>query len=426
MDMTNKSARSLKQALAPLLVALSPVIILAAAFVVAQERVLDAAIEGVPLTEFFIASALVVPLLSQAISAAVFGALRLLNSSETAGVSQIVLRYMPRGLVPAAVFALLAGAGLGFSRSWPIFASAALVWTLFIHLVLALSLVVAFAARRYFRLPIAWAAYGAAMIFAPQLWWLPALCALFTQIVLMVLDCHSPKPGAEAILVERAWHLPLPGTWMSMRRAVGGLADAMPIWSMPLMMWVVLGDHFDPGAAMFAVLPAILGMQVFFVMLVDPLWARIKVLTERLVSEPYSLVRNEARGLGGFALRGSAFVILFTGIIGLVATLMWLFVIHTEVPELFVAKVVASGAGAVVAMLGYLYSMFRDRRWVFVSAVAAGTVHIGALTLAVEPQMWLSALSVTFGVLALVYLAVSVRDWRHPEYHLFWARAIAA
>jgi len=416
--------RNLRVLLAHLLLAVSPAVILTISFAIAVVRLSGNVGSGVSLTSFYVAAAVVVPLLSQGISAAVFGALGPLNSNQPGAVSRVVLRFLPCVLIPGVLLSIIAASVLGVMQQWPVLVSAQLALSLFLQLALAALLTIAFASRRYIRLPIAWLVFGLGIALLPRLWWFSSLLAVVTQLAFAFRDIKNRDQ--DGVLAVRAASLPLPAVRDTILRAAGGLSDGVPLWGLPLVLWIIMGGQVDATTTFLAILPAIVGVQVFFVLHVEPLWDSLAQLNVKLSSQPYREASLSARKFGNRALTGVGIILGFIVLLDILGAFALMHLGYSDTHMFAGQMMLASGAAAVVFMLSHLYSMLHNRSWVHGTALVLVAVHLGSLLLGIGVGQWLITVTVAGVLLAAAFLIATWRAWQRPEHRIFWVGALAS
>ena len=261
--------------------ALTPVAILVTAFAIAGERLSLYTVHGVALTAVIVACAVVVPLLSQTLSAPVYAGLEDVDYTDRPLVARTVLHVLPRGAALALPVAAVAGVMLGLHAGWDAAVVATVVVLIALHLVMAMLMVVGFATRSAVGLVAGWIAYGVALATVPQprggsrRWPGPSCCWRWRWSA-----PATPRSGPDAVVADPGHSA---GYGCCRRRAhVGHPAGHVGARRAQFRAFVVFA----------AIIPAMIAYQTFFVTMAGPLWATTSRLQDALV-EP--AVRPRAR-----------------------------------------------------------------------------------------------------------------------------------
>ena len=392
--------------------ALTPVAILVTAFAIAGERLSSYTLHGVALTAVIVACAVVVPLLSQTLSAPVYAGLEDVDYTDRPLVARTVLHVLPRGAALALPVAAVAGVMLGLHAGWDAAVVAAVVVLIALHLVMAMLMVVGFATRSAVGLVAGWIAYGVALATVPQLWWLPPLAG---AVVLLALALVSARRTRDRVQMP---------SWRTLVTRLGtGAADAVPMWVIPPVMWVLAGAQFHAFVVFAAIIPAMIAYQTFFVTMAGPLWATTSRLQDALSNLPYGLARETVvEPAVRRARRTSAAVVVLNVTLVVLSSWLWDAVAGRSID--FALLVAGAGAACCAVALAYQYSILGSRRPMTFLAVALGLVALTAVLLRATPHVFLLAYTVTAALGSVVLLAANRRVWLQPEYRLFWAKAV--
>ena len=144
---TDSPTRRARRLVGQLISSLTPVLMLAAAFALAGDRLAESTIAGVGLSSIIIAVAVVTPLLSQTVSSPIYAAIEGVDLHDRMRVSSAVIRVLPRGAAIALWIAVVVGAALAGFRSWGMTVGAVIVISLFLNLMMAMLMVTSFATR---------------------------------------------------------------------------------------------------------------------------------------------------------------------------------------------------------------------------------------------------------------------------------------
>lgn len=392
-------------------VGLSPAVILTAAFLAVIERLGPLTLEGVPITAVLVACAVFVPLLSYLVSAPVFAAINSAHATEHSVQCAITRRALPV-IAPWAVgFALVLGLMLSGMLGWPLLVRLALVVNLALHLIMAIVMVAGFATRRPFLLVCTWVAYGLALLALPQAaWWLPPTLATAVHLGwLLVLARGVTAPA-------------LPPAKELLRTVPNGFIEGAPIWLLGPALWLLRPDTFQAGVYYPAIVPSLIGYQVFMFAVADPLWHGVSRFQQVLSDTPYAVARAQGRTLTVRVRRaGVLFLIGYPLLIvlGIWAVTAWAF---PTPPASNI--VIASCANSLLFAFAYLCGIVGRRRPIAVASLTLTAVTIVALLLGLSDALYLTVITIVALLLTAVIAGITFTAWRRPEYTLFWRKAM--
>ena len=204
-----------------------------------------------------------------------------------------------------------------------------------------------------------------------------------------------------------------------------GLTDALPIWAIPPTMWLLAPTAFRAFSVFSALLPAMVGYQVFFALMASRLWSNTERLQYALSSLDYATARDtEIARTVRDARRVSIAVVLVDVALAATAIAIWWLVGGDW--NTFPLIVVAASAACCATTLAYQHSIVASRSFAFRAAAAFGTVAIVGVLTQVMPVGFLAVYVLAAIAFVVVLLAANRDDWQQPEYSLFWAKAVDA
>jgi hypothetical protein len=392
-----------------------PMAVLAAAYLVANARIEATQLGGVRLDRLLLSSAVVAPILSQSVSGPLFRSLEGAPGPRDLRVSAaLTLRNLPRALLLALpVLALMTALSAHALRLAPsgAFALAAVLW---VHLLFAAALVPAYAHRKGSMLVLGWATYAAVLAAFPTVWWAPALAGFASQALLLLHLCEV-----------RLDHVPVLGLGSMLHGLLRGVAFSLPLWVLPVAVYLVGDGRLSPVPIFLALTPALVCYQVYFVVIATPVWVRLDRARQLLATEPYDRARAELQEIERSVRRG---LLRVTGLLVLLLEATATLAFGTDYTGAVLFLGVMLGAAAAVVTIAEVtrLTMVRDGLAPFlVSAVVLAVVLVAS-----GLGAGLGVLLVTHGAACLVCTVgarlASRLAWGSPEHSLFWARALRA
>lgn len=390
---------------------LSPVVVLTAAFLFVIEALALQRVAGVALTSILVACAVFTPLLSYVVSAPVFAGINALGATDAAVQCAVVRRCVPR-LFP---WTSLLGAGLGFGfgamLGWPVVASAMLATNFALHLLMAVAMVAGFATRRPVMLVATWVSYAAALIVAPgSAWWLPALVATLVHVAWLV------------VLARKVGRQPLPSPRRMLASVPFGYAEGAPIWLLGPILWLRDPTGFLAGVYYPALVPSLIGYQVFMFTVSDQLWQGVARLHVSLAATPYGQAKDDYRALAARARGAKLGIVCGYGALAVLGCVLASF-LGAAAPT--VGIVVVSCVSGMLFAFCYLCSIVGLRGPLSVAAAVLTLLGAIAIAFPVSTTAYLVAVAVVGLGLTVWSASVALASWRRPEFTLFWRRAMS-
>ncbi|MEU2349065.1 hypothetical protein [Modestobacter sp. NPDC013298] len=396
-----------------LLLHLSPVALLTLVFPVVSDRIGSVQVDGVGLGTIVLTASLTVPWLSQAVCMPLYRGVGSL--AEGADVDALRARFCAvwpqlavRGLPVVAVFAVPVQLVLG----WPLGALGAYVAMCVLQLLFAQSLVLSNMQGHRWSWAAAWAAYALVLLLVPQLWALPPLAGLLTQLVPM--RRHLRHLRGAVVVDPRDVRADL----------LRGLLVGAVLWADKLVFFLAAGRGFAVDTVFLALLPAVLAYNVYFVVLAPAFDTAVTALRTAMESAPLHQLTRHSRSMADVVRDCIARTAVAGAALGLAcASLVAVF--EPRAVHLTVAVGVASWLFMMTTVVCYKLDYVGRR--VIVQVV--GALHLAATVVAfvVLPSGPI-VYAVLIGVESLL-LAVALRScldhWRRPEYTLFWRHATA-
>lgn len=235
---------------------LSPVALLTLVFPLASARLDGVTVGGASLITLLLASSLTVPWLAQAVCLPVYRAIgALVPAGDLPVITRRFCEVWPTSFVQSTPLLLLFVVPVELTLHWSPLAVATYLALCLLHVGFAQSLVMANVARDRVRWAAAWAAYAATLFALPELWFLPPLAGLATQLWWMRDELSS---------VRRPVWLDHRDVALDLGR---GLLLGSVLWADKLFLFLVTDGVFAVDTVFLALLPAILAYNYYFVRL---------------------------------------------------------------------------------------------------------------------------------------------------------------
>lgn len=389
-----------------------PMAVLAVAYYFANTRIEQTTLGGVRLDRLLLTSAIVAPILSQSVSGPLFRSLETVPGRELRHSAALVLRNLPRAMVLSVPVLLVISALTAHALGMTAEGAQALTAVLWMHLLFAAALVPAYAHRKGSMLVMGWTAYAVTLGTSPSVWWAPAFAGFLTQIALLVWHCDV-----------RLGTVPLLGYRSMMVGLVRGVSLSLPLWSLPVGVYLASDAALSPVPIFLALTPALVCYQVYFVVVATPVWARIDRARDMLAAQPYHVARTELRAIEGSLRNGLWRVIgLLVLLFEVAATIAFL---TNDNRAVLVVAVMAAAAAAVVAIAEVTrLTMVRDG---IAPYVVSGVVLVALLAASSQgPGVLLVAHTMACLGCATATRLINRTAWSSPEHSLFWSRALRA
>jgi hypothetical protein len=392
-----------------------PLVTLGALYPTVAARLESTTVGGVDLASLIVATAVVSPLLSSAVSGPIYAALDGIRRADRSRLVVAVTRQLPLGIIIAVVLGAVAAAVV--LSMWAPAAAVAFGVLIALNLLMTAVLVPAFALGSGSSLLLAWTAYAIALGVAPELWWLPPVAAIVSQAPSYVV--HLRRGAGDAPLARL--------TYGRVGFAlIRGFSDAFPLWSLPLAVFLADPAGFSAGVVFGGFLPALLAYHVYFLTSAEPMWGRIDRMHTALANSSYRLARTQIVSMSYLAHRGNIRVV---GIL-LGASVGAAVLVGPQLAEapLLGATMLASGVAVILMTHTYTLSMLSaERRLPAAPPIVAGVmafVIAACLASGASVLVLLLALSAAGLVATAVVTAATTVAWRMPEHALFWRSAL--
>jgi hypothetical protein len=370
-------------------------------------------VNGVSMQELLLASAVAGPILGQTVSGPVFRALEGVSTRSLSAISVVTLRNLPKAIIISAPAVALADVGLAAATNMTPEGAVALAGVLEVHLIFAGTLVAAFARRSALMISVAWIAYGSALLFFPTLWWAPAAAGFASQLVILAIASRLRLRGVVPAK-----------TGAMLLGLLKGLAQSIPLWALPVALYVTEPDSISPAVVFAALIPALLAYHIYFSTVATPLWRMLDEVRKALSTVPYAEAQKQILSVSQRASRGElrvAGVVLIFGLVLIPATL------QTESSDSFfiVALIAASGLSVVLTAQLTRLSMLREGPGFYIAAGVITANLVFWITLGASPVQLLLAHSV-LALASITVVSIANRQmWRIPEHALFWRTALS-
>lgn len=392
---------------------LSPVLLLTFIFPVAVARLGGVQVGGVPLTTLLLASSLTVPWLSVAVCLPLYRAVgHLIPVTDHRAVRARFIQVWPATFVQSAPAVLVFAVPVALIMRWSPTAVLTYVTLALLHAAFAQSLVVGNIARSRLLWASAWVGYAAALLVAPAWWFLPPLVGLATQLV----------PLRGELYRMRSWsRLDHRDVALDVGR---GLLLGSVLWSHLLFLFLKTNATFDVTLVFVAVLPAVLAYNYYFVRLAPTFDDAVLSLRSAMENEPQARMVGRSRALSETVITSIARP-AFIGALLSFAVVCLAYVYGLGSVALLSSVAVASWLFLMTTLLAYKLDYIGQRT--HAGLLSAGHLVVAAgvfLTVSAGPALYVWLI---VGELLLFALALraALRQWRDPEYALFWRHATA-
>ena len=395
-----------------------PIIALGLAYPLVVDRLAGSSPGGASIAVLLVTCAVITPTLAQAVAAPVYLHLHGERAKDPRFTARAVLRAALPALLVVSPLILLASAAAAAARHLPLVAATELFGLLLLHVVMGALMVPAYALRAPVLLALPWTVYVTALLAAPTLIWMPALAAAVVQAsALAVIATRRPisTPPSRLHVTVRA----------AAAGSLRGAAEGLPLWSIPVAVWLIDVRLESIGFIYIALLPGVLAHQLFFVRVIDPAWVRLEDAREALSTQPYAVARQRfdrfARSLtAGVGQATVLLVILSLVLISAAIGMHW-----THGPLLLV--IIAAAFAAVVAMMqSYAIAMVGSAAPLAALGTGALAVVAVGVSLRLPDVLVLTGAAVLYLLCAAVFTVVAGRAMQRPEYALFWRQAVAS
>lgn len=362
--------------------------------------------------EIMVIASVISPLVSQTISGPIFRAYDRLRVRDRATIAKTTLYALPKALLVGAPTLVLVVGMAGVVRHWSREDFLIVLAAVGANVCFAATLTPAYARRSPGMLVAGWLTYAWVLWLFPQAWYAPPLVAA------VVLVGVSVRLSRDAVEVSRV------SVWQSVIGLIRSLADAVPLWIVPMTVYLYGIPVTMTMLLLFvALMPALITYQVYFVSMSDPTWRSIDRFKDSITLSSYAAVNAEGIRLRRMSVAGTAgaFAMAVTTTVLITPWLMG------SVPSL--GKLLMSVALAAVAAVVLLAQINRLAMTgtelvryavplALLAAIAIALIIGAALTQVL--MIYALACVVLSGAVAFVNRMM----WRTPEYTLFWAKAI--
>ncbi|MBW4043114.1 MAG: hypothetical protein HIU86_13505 [Acidobacteria bacterium] len=392
-----------------------PLVALALVYPVVAVQLHDTLIGGKPVAVIMVTAATLAPLLAQTVSAPIY---RLIDGVERADrwrVAAQSLRAAPRALLIGAPIALLASLLVAHALTWSVAATGVFVGVVELHLVLSAVLVASYATGAKVSLLATWSSYAIALLLAPSWIWAPATVAIVVQTTVLLIALRRARS-------QRVGAVPRGVLATAVTR---GVADVLPLWSIPLAVLAADPVHFLAGPVFAGMLPALVTYHVFFETSAEPMWRRIDRLRRDMGAMPYAALEQDLQHMrhaaGSGLLRVTVVEALLAGAaVLIVGAAKW------DGVTLFLGVLAVSGIGVVMLAQVYTFGMLRPGVPIAVSGLVLLPAIVVAEAIHLTPALMLTTIGATYLGVAVLTGVMNHRAWRLPEHALFWRSALAA
>lgn len=396
-----------------LLLHLSPVIILAIAFPLATGRIEQVRVDGVGLTELVLASSLTVPWLSQAVCLPLYRAIgHLMQEGDLDRIGRRFVEVWPATLAQSLPVVVLFAVPVELAMRWSWQPLLAYLVLCALHTVFVQSLIIANVGRLRGRWALAWTAYAAALLVAPELWFLPPIAGLVTQLWPLRRHLGALRHPAVTDVRDVAADLGR------------GLLLGSVLWADKLFLFLRSGTGFEVSTVFLALLPAVLAYNIYFVRLAPTFDRRVLQVRDAMEHAGFDRLGERSRALTAAVTATMGRTLLIGAVLAVAVTAaftaagsrsVWLVVWVAVASCLFVLTTVAC------YKLDYIGR--RGTAQVLSAVHLAGCAAILLLTGPVTTGYAL--LTVLEAPLAVTAVLLCRANWKASPYTLFWRHATA-
>jgi hypothetical protein len=396
-----------------MLLYLSPIAMLSVAYPVASHRLHHTWVGEVPLTTLLLASSVTVPWLTQAVCLPLYRAVGPhVAAGEWDKITDRLCEVWPTTFLQCLPVVALFAVPVELAMHWSAEALATYVGLCVLYIAFAQSLILSIVYRRRGLWAVGWAALTVALLVAPDLWFLPPLVGLATQVV--------PLYRHRASFRRPTW---LAGTDVA-KDVVRGLLLGAVLWSDKYFLFLKAGNHFAVTSVYVALLPAVLAYNYYFVRLAPAFDQSILDLRRAMEDDTYDVLADRSRAVYRLVTRSLSRSAAIGAIIAFLVT--WFLTVWSPAS---VALVAAVAVASWLAMMLTLFCYKLD--YIGQSAVAqrfSAVYLVGCMAafilLPVGPAPFVALIGFDL-VLVAVTLRSTLQHWRSPEYSLFWRYAMA-
>lgn len=392
-----------------------PLVVLAIVYPSIAVELHRATIGGVTVATLMVTAAVLGPLLAQTVSAPIYRGIDGVDRRDRGAVSRAALRHLPAALLIGVPVAAAVAVAVAHAVAWPTVAVLAFVLVVELHVLLASLLVAAYATGSQMSLLVAWSVYAVALRTFPTVVWLPAAAAAASQLPILVLR------AARAARSDRTGG---PSFVALLGAVVRGVADAVPLWSIPVAIFAAAPGRFDAGPVFAGMLPAIIAYHVYFQTTAEPMWRRIDRIRRDMGVRTYAEIEGGLRELRFRSRIGVSRVVALELLLA-VLTVLVMGAVQWNGIALFLGVLTVSSLAVVVLAQVYTLSMLHDSPPVLAAAAVIAGAIVVALSMQVDVTHLLAVLGTLFVVLAGALAVLNDRAWRMPEHALFWKSALA-
>jgi hypothetical protein len=392
---------------------LSPVLLLSIAYPLASHRLAHDRIDGVPLTTLLLASSVTVPWLTQAVCLPLYRSIATdIDSGNAESVRTRFCEVWPSAFLESLPTIAVFAVPIAIATGWSATVLGVYVALCVLYVAFAQSLILSIVSRNRVLWAVAWASLAATLLLVPDLWFLPPVVALATQVLPLRHRLHRMVRALSIQPVELAGDL------------LRGLLLGSVLWADKFLLFMTDGSHFHVTTVYLGLLPAILVYNYYFVRLAPRLDVSVGELRDAMELDSSETLTARSAAVAAYV----GYSLNRTGVVGAVMVL-GLSVVTAEVAPssvgLIAAVAIASWFFVMTTLLCYKLDYIGQRKLAqgYSAAHLVACVVIFSLV-AVGPVLYVWLI----GIEAVIFCAAltSVRShWRSSEYNLFWRHATA-
>lgn len=390
---------------------LSPVIFLSLAYPLAARRLSSFEVGSLPFPQLLLATSITAPWLGQIVCMPLFAAL----SPHAAGSNPQQLRVRTLEAWPWTFAATIPAAAVlivPVCLTAHLQLAAALIYATLclLNAAFAQSLVYSVVSRRAALWTAGWAAYAAALLALPQVWFLPPLAGLCLQM--LYLTWQTRREPLAFFKPAR----------ISADLGKGALLGCL-LWSDKYLYFLRFPHSFDAGVLFGAMVPAILAYNFYFALLAPRTDGLVEAVRSAMATAPISRLRQDCNALSRHIRGSAARASLLCALLSLIAASLFSLVTPAE-RHAAGAEMLACWCFVMGSLACYKLAYLGQARL----AYGYGAVHLllASAAFAVSPSgpdVYLTLAAMELLLVALV-LRVCLRGWDQPEFMLFWRHAL--
>ena len=244
---------------------MAPMVLITAAFLLRGDELAGAQWGGIPIVLHLAATSVIVPLAAQAFAGPVYIAVSGIPRRDHTAIAARCVRVLPRSIHTGAPVSVLLGIIVGSAMALTPTELIAFFAYLALNVAFAVSLTFAYVVSSAPIVILGWGVFAGALAAAPTVWWLPSAAA--TVVCAVAVWSVARVHGRD--------EAPMPSLRSSAAASARGVATALPLSGLPLMVFIDDPRGTSMAALFLAILPAVLLYQIYFSLVARRLWGEI-------------------------------------------------------------------------------------------------------------------------------------------------------